>query len=747
MPRYIIDQAEQDRLKKLVAKAKQHVDELKEIKRTKTTFEWMAGFFPFNLFFSQPLSKVSIPSAKIDQKLSQIFEKMDEKAFENVVALLTARQLIDDVELLVQSYPEKYGPMASLVEYAQQVAKLQDDMLLPEKLHILKAFKTLVLSDIQDAIKSVYERIQNRQEAAEIVAKQIQKLEDSIQEDQSDALAKNQDFVDALKLLTELYPQKYSKHHELLSKAEAVYFSKEAFNKTALSMRELKALEKSVKENLQDIRQAKNFEEALVILREESVQENLATVASVFPNGYQDSHLALQSAQAVLAHKGDFLPEEKEMLLNSLQTLDTDKITGTFAKVRSVSDEREKAKASALRHKASIQKVTTLDALLDIVLGGFSDDARLLADAYPGKYNRLVTFVEICEKIKEMTPALLPSEQESLLKALRPVGSKAASKAFATILEKVKAREQAEIFIAKSIKQLAQQKSLPQIFKFLQDDSWLNALQLLSDSMGGKYSEYLSIAPKVDGIQAYLDNMIDAEKNSLLLTFKSLNASAIDSAIQGILFTIDRRKNALALFERVMGASSKATELSEMLALLLDADFVTALEVLRGDFPHSEGYANVQALLVYANKVYALQSNMLEQEKVTLLEKFKSVIPEDVADASETVIHNIQRRKAAEKNVNKAMTLVQQPTAVTNQSWINADKELKHRLEFLTKEKSNSDLKSSFDDLCVKKKPVVVFGLIPKDNRVESSSSVNDSPVASEGLSQASKTRKKVISK
>ncbi|MCS5707602.1 hypothetical protein CC99x_001650 [Candidatus Berkiella cookevillensis] len=742
MPRYIIDQAEQDRLKKLVAKAKQHVDELKEISRPKTTFEWMSGFFPFNLFFSQPLRQVSIPSMKIDKKLGEIFEKMDEKAFDNVVALLTERRLITDVELLVQAYPEKYDSMADLVEYAQQVADLQDDMLLPEKLHILKAFKTLVLSEIQDAVQSVAERIRIRKDAAEIVAQQIQKLEDSIQEDQSDALAKNQDFVDALKLLTELYPQKYSKHNELLSKAEAVYFSKEAFNKTALSMRELKALEQSVKENLRDIKQAKSLDDALVILREDAAQQNLATVASVYPKGYQDSHLALQSAQSILEHKGDFLPEEEQVLLDSLQTLNADRIAGTIAKITSVSDKREQAKAKALRGKEAMQVAVTLDALLDIVLGDFSNDARLLAEAYPKKYNRLVAFVDVCKDIKEMAPALLLSEQNILLEALRPLGSRAALKAFSVVLEKVKEREEAEAFIAKRIEQLVQQKSLLQVFNFLQDKSWLNALKLLSDSVGGKYSEYLSIAPKVHDIQNYLDNMIDTERHALLLAFKSLNASAINNEIQGVLFSIERRRNALALFEQVMQAGSEATQLSEMLTLLLQTDFATALAVLCNDFPHSAEYSNVQALLIYANKVDALQPNMLEQEKVTLLEDFKSVVPEAVAKTAESVMRNIQRRIAAEENVNKAITLVQQPRAVINQPWINADKDLKQKLVFLTREKPSSDLQSPFEDLCVKKKSAVVFGFVPKDHR-ESTSSVNDSPVASEGLSQVSETKKK----
>lgn len=744
---YIIDQVEQDRLKKLVAKAKQHVDELKEINRPKTRFEWMSGFFPFNLFVREPLRKVSIPSVKIDKKLGKILEKMDEKAFENVVALLTERRLMVDVTILVQAYPQKYGPMASLLEYARQVTGLQDDMLLSEKLHILKAFKTLVLSNIQEAIQGVSERIQNRKEAAEIVAQHIQKLEDSIQEDQSDALAKNQDFVDALKLLTELYPQKYSKHNELLSKAEAVYFSKEAFNKTALSMRQLKALEKSVKENLQKIKNAENFEEALVILSEETVQQNLATVASVYPKNYQDSHFALQRAQTVLEYKDDFLPDEKELLLGALQTLNADKITGAFTKIKSVLDKREQAKANALEHKKSIQEVTTLGALLDIVLNSFSEDARFLAKAEPHKYNRLVNFVETCNRISEIVPVLLPSEQKELLEVLRPLHSRRAAKAFTGILEKVKARKLAGTLVAEHLKQLPQQDSLPQIFKFLQDESWLNPLQLLSDSVGGKYSEYLSIAPKVDSIQAHLDNMIDAEKKSLLLVFKSLNAAAIDAKIQDILFAIARRQNALALFERVMQAVSKATQLSEMLAFLLDDDFVTALAVLRNDFPHSEEYSNVQELLVYANKVDALQPNMLEQEKVNLLEDFKSLRPKTLERTAESIVSNIQRRKTAEKNVRKAITLVQQPTAVTNQSWIEADSELMQKLAFLTKEKPSSDLKSPFDDLSVQKKPAVIFGFVPKDHCMQSSSSSNDSPVASESLSNPSKTKKKVISK
>lgn len=751
MPRYIIDQAEQHKLKKLVAKAAKHVEELKEISRPKTTFETISEYWPLRLFVAQPLRQVSLPSEKLDKKLSQIMRKMNEKAFENVIALLTQKQLIEDVALLVEDFPDKYGPISELVESAQHISEFQDDMLVPEKLYMLKALKTLVLSDIHDAIHFVRERIQTRRDAAEIVDQQIQKLEDAIDADHSDALAQNQEFVEALQLLTELYPQKYSKHNDLLSKAKDVYFSKEAFRKTALSMQELKELEISVKKNLKGVKQAQSLEDALGILGEETNQQNLTTIASVFPNGYHDCHLAAQSAQAVLNYKGDFLPEEQALLLNSLQTLNADKITETFTKVKSVADERAHAKAKIDQHKRNIAGATSLDDLLGIVLGDFSGEVAFLAEAYPDKYNRMVSIVELCKKIDENTVSLLASEKNSLLQALKPLHLRAAAKAFSGILEAVEQRNKAKSFVAQRVKQLAQQEKLSDVFKLLQDKSWTSALELLSDSLGGRYTEYLSIAPKTHSIHEHLHDMIEAEKLSLLLAFRSLKPSAIESEIQNVLFTIERRQNALALFEKIMQAVSHSTELSEMLALFLEPDFATAIQVLRNDFPGVEQYLQAEELLIYAKALEPRQAEMLRREKSELIEAFKSLDPQQVSKCAEAIESNIRRRKAAEENIGKALSLVQQPTALTNKAWIDKDPELKKRLVFLTKEKPNSDLQSTFDDLCVYRKPAVVFSVVhTAEIEVQGLANqvpVNDSPVADEDTSKISRPKNKVTSK
>lgn len=707
MPRDIIPSNEQVKLAKLVKKAKIHVDELREINRAKTPLETIITYFPFNLFFAQPITQVSKKKEKIVGKLATILEIIDENTLSRIVDLFN-ESLIADIQLLTQAYPEEYQASWKLLQIVLHISKIHDELIREEKVELVKALQSLDLFKIEQTITVIDQNLIIRKQAAQIVEQQIDTLQLSIASDNTDDLAKNQKFIEALKLLTELFPEKYSQHNSLLKKAEKVRFSKEAFLEAAISMQDLKIMVSTAKDRLGEVSKAKTLHAALHIIGDNETHELLTTVAKIHPKDFEDKFTLAQEAKKLLSSNDkQYLPEEEEHILYALRSMQVDKLSEAVKNANKAHAEREQKQSKLMSIKKQIKKTNNLDDILALLLGEFSDHVKFLSSAFPNKYNKELAIIDLASKISEETE-LLDNEKRSLTSALKKFSVEQAAKLFKKYKGNIIQRKEYDKVIANHLRIVLRQDNLEAMIETFNEESFLQACthmaKAFEEDQNYDYAHFLQIPNELNKLNPYLKKMMNHDADKVINAVKTFEIEKIAKAVSSVIADINERDQALETYAQFLQQFEKSNTLHDFVSLASDQKFVSALKLLRYEYNQDE-YENVSLLLGHLPQTQDIMSKLLDKEQSDLHSAFLSFNPNTVQVMLKDLKNQIARREEAKENIARVLGLIQQPKAKVMRPIIDRNNELRNDLQYLVSQNQNSDLSNTFADLLERSMP------------------------------------------